>query len=85
MNMKNPVVRFFWLPILLLKGAWLLIKIMLLAFIHADDCRECEHQMYRNPRKVTYSMRQGMQLTYLGQWLFAMIVFIVTFIVFNFC
>lgn len=70
MNKSNPIKDFFWLPIVLVKGLWFILSLMFLALIHTDACRECEHMMYRNPRKVSYSTRRGMELCHIGQALF---------------
>lgn len=61
-NKKNALVRFFWLPILLFQVTWLLLKIVFLSLTHVEACNSCEKQLYRNPRKVNYRTRQGVQL-----------------------
>ena len=63
----------FWLPILIFKGVWFLIKLMFLGMTHISDCRECEKMLYSNPKRVSYSARQGVELARLGQSLFACI------------
>lgn len=82
-NSKNALMCFFWPVFLIVQVLWLLVKIMTLAFIRADDYRECERMSYKNPKKVTYGMRQGMALTRFGQWLLFMVAAILCIVMIN--
>lgn len=70
MNRKGPYSGFFWLPVLLFSVLWYLIKLMFLGMTHISDARECEKMLARNPRRVNYSTRRGVELAYIGQSLF---------------
>lgn len=54
------------IPLLLINGIWYLIKLMALSLWHFGDYQECRKQMYKDPRKVSYSARKGMELTEIG-------------------
>lgn len=74
MNRKQKsAADVFWLPILIFKGVWFLVKLMFLGMTHISDCRECEKMLYSNPKRVNYSTRHGVELARLGQSLFAFI------------
>ena len=80
MNRKQKSsTNVFWLPILIFKGVWFLVKLMFLGMTHISACRECEKMLYSNPRRVSYSTRKGVELARIGQSLFyacALIMFI---------
>lgn len=65
-NGKNALVCFFWLPILIFQVIWLMLKVVLLAFVHYEDYNKCGRMLARNPRRVSTSARQGMMLTRIG-------------------
>lgn len=81
MNRKQKsAADVFWLPILIFKGVWYLLKLMFLGMSHISDCRECEKMMYKSPRRVGAGAREGVKLARLGQSLFyacALILFLI--------